>query len=157
MSSSLRQTEESLMTAPVLCYPSFDSPFVLETNAIDAILSQPQQDGHQHPVAYASRSLTAGERNYSITKLKTLMVVWSITHFHFYLYGQKVTVYTDHSAVQAIFNTPSPSGKHVSWWSKVYGAGIGKINITYAGKTNINADALSRTHKPQPPRRNCRK
>ena len=54
-------------------------------------------------------------------------------------------MYTDHSAVQAILNTPSPSGKHARWWSKVYGAGINKIDIAHcSGKTNTNADALSR-------------
>ena len=141
--------KQSLTTAPFLCYPSFDSPFILETDAsikgIGCILSQVQKDGHCHPVAYASRSLTVAERNYGITELETLAVVWSITHFHSYLYGQEVTVYTDHSAVQAILNTPSPSGKHARWWSKVYGAGINKIGIVHrSGKTNTNADALSR-------------
>ena len=137
-----------------MCYPTFDSSFVLETDAsikdIGAILSQVQKDGQRHPIAYASRSLTPAERNYGITKLETLAVVWSITHYHYYLYGQEVTVYTDHSVVQAILNTPSPSGKHARWWSKVYGAGIGKINIIHcSGKTNTNADALSRN--PQVP------
>ena len=146
--------KQSLTTAPVLCYPAFDLPFVLETDAsikgIGAILSQVQRDGQCHPVAYASRSLTAAERNYGITELETLAVVWSITHYHSYLYGHDVTVYTDHLAVQAILNTPSPSGKHARWWSKVYGAGIGKINIVHrSGKANINADALSRN--PQAP------
>ena len=146
--------KQSLTTAPVLCYPTFDLPFVLETDAsikgIGAILSQVQRDGQCHPVAYASRSLIAAERNYGITEHETLAVVWSITHYHSYLYGHDVTVYTDHLAVQAILNTPSPSGKHARWWSKVYGAGIGKINIVHrSGKANINADALSRN--PQAP------
>ena len=101
-------------------------------------------------MAYASRSLTAAKRNYGITELETPAVVWAITHFHSYLYGQEVTVYTDHSAVQAILNTSSPSGKHARWWSKVYGAGVRKIDIVHhSGKTNINADALSRN--PQAP------
>ena len=142
--------KQSLTTAPVLCYPAFDLPFVLSVKGIGAILSQVQRDGQCHPVAYASRSLTAAERNYDITELETLAVVWSITHYHSYLYGHDVTVYTDHLAVQAILNTPSPSGKHARWWSKVYGAGIGKINIVHrSGKANINADALSRN--PQAP------
>ena len=110
--------KQCMTTTPVLCYPSFDTPFVLETDAsirgIGAILSQVQSDGQYHPVAFASRSLTAAERNYGITELETLAVVWSITHFHSYLYGHQVTIYTDHSAVQAILNTPTPSGKHAS-------------------------------------------
>ena len=53
--------------------------------------------------------VTAAERNYVITELETLAVVWALTHFHSYLYGQKVTVFTDHSAVKSILNA---SGKH---------------------------------------------
>ena len=70
---------KKLVSAPVLPYPSFDKPFFLETDAtiagIGAVLSQPQEDGKQHPVAYASRALSMSERNYSITKLEMLAVV----------------------------------------------------------------------------------
>ena len=73
---------------------------MLETDAIiegiGTVLFQPQEDDLLHPVAYASRSLTAAERNYSITELETLAVVWAITHFIPYLYGHDVTVLTDH-------------------------------------------------------------
>lgn len=59
-------------------------------------------------------------------------------------------MYTDHSAVKAILETPSPSGKHARWWSKVDGSGVRSLHITYhAGKDNTNADALSRN--PQLP------
>ena len=131
----------------------FVIPFVLETDAsikgIGAILSQVQSDGQCHSVAYASRSLTAAQRNYGITELETLAVVWSITHFHSYLYGYRVTVFTDHTVVQ-ILNTPTPSGKHARWWSRVYGSGVSEVNIVYcSGKTNTNADALS--HNPCSP------
>ena len=60
----------------MLAYPSLDKPFVLETDAsilgLGAVMSQVQDDGQSHPVAYASRSLTAPERNYAITELETL-------------------------------------------------------------------------------------
>ena len=95
--------KQKLTEAPVLAYPSFNEPFILETDAssqgLGAILCQHVGQGTPHPVAYASRSLSKAELNYSITELKTLAVVWAITHFHAYLYGNEVTVYTDHSAV----------------------------------------------------------
>ena len=98
-----------------------------------------------HPIAYASRSLTQGETNYSITELETLAVVWALTHYRAYLYGNKVTVYTDHSAVKAVPNAPNPSGKHARWWTRVYGAGFKEVQIVYQpGRHNANADALSR-------------
>ena len=116
-----------LITAPVLVYPDFDRDFVLETDAsilgLGAILSQVQDDGKLHPLAYASRSLSKSEKNYPVTELETLAVVWGITHFRYYLYGHQVTVYTDHAAVKAVLGTPNLTGKHARWWSKVHGSG----------------------------------
>ena len=98
--------------------------------------------GHNY---YASRSLSPQGKRYAITELETLAVVWSVSHFHAYLYGHDVHVFTDHSAVKAILETPSPSGKHARWWSKLFGSGVRNVQITYrAGRENANADALSR-------------
>ncbi len=138
-----------LISSPILCYPNFDKDFQLEADAsikgLGAVLSQKQTDGKYHPVAYASRSLSSQERNYFITELETLAVVWSVSHFKAYLYGHDVVVYSDHSAVKAVLETPNPSGKHARWWLKVFGSGLRSIRIVYkAGKDNTNDDALSR-------------
>ena len=79
------------------------------------------------------------------SELETLAVVWAIQYFHAYLYGHQVTVITDHSAVKAILQTPSPNGKHARWWTKIFSSGVGKVDIVYRpGKDNDCADALSR-------------
>ena len=56
-----------LSEAPILAYPNFKKEFVLETDAslkgLGAVLSQEQEDKRLHPVAYASRVLSAAERN----------------------------------------------------------------------------------------------
>jgi len=154
--SAFESLKQRLISSPVLAYPAFTKPFTLETDAsiqgLGAVLSQKQEDGKSHPVAYASRALSAPERNYSITELETLAVVWAISHFHTYLYGNCVTVSTDHSAVKAVLQTPNPTGQHSRWWTKVYGSGVKEVNIIYrSGKTNLSADALSRSlrHHPQ--------
>ena len=79
-------------------------------------------------------------------ELETLAVVWAVTHFHHYLYGHRVTVYTDHSAVKAVLEMPNPSGKHARWWTRVYGSGVKEVQVVYcAGKENTAADTLSRS------------
>lgn len=89
-----------LVTAPVLAFPNFEKNFILETDAsikgLGAVLSQQQEDGQIHPVAFASRALSLQEKNYSVTDLETLAVVWAVSHFHAYLCGHDVEVRTDH-------------------------------------------------------------
>ena len=76
-------------------------------------------EGKLHPVAYASRALNSPEKNYSVTELETLAVVWAVTHFHSYLYGNRVNVITDHASVKAVLETPNPTGKHARWCTRV--------------------------------------
>ena len=140
--------KELLVTAPVLSYPRFghDREFILETDAsgigLGAVLSQKQDDGHVHPIAYASRSLNAHEKNYGISELETLGLVWAVRYFRPYLLGHHTIVYTDHSACLSLLNTPRPSGKLARW-----ALTIQEMNLTLkhrSGRQNVNADALSR-------------
>ena len=133
-----------MIESPILTYPDFERDFILETDAsamgLGAVLSQRAEDGRVHPVAYASCSLSPQEKH-----LDTLTVVWAVSHFRAYLYGHNVHVFTDHSAVKAILETLSPSGKHARWWSKLFGSGVRNVQIMYrAGRENSNTDALSR-------------
>ena len=48
------------------------------------------------------------KNNYAITELKELYIVWTVKHFHHYLYGR-------HCEVIALLNTPHPSGKLARW------------------------------------------
>ena len=146
---AFEELKKQLTTAPVLAYPNFTAKFCMETDAsvqgLGAVLSQYQEDGRLHPIAYASRALNAAEKRYGITELETLVVVWGVSHFHHYLYGNSVTIFTDHTAVKAVLESDNPTAKHARWWTRVFGRGIRKITIKYrAGKENVNADALSR-------------
>ena len=144
--------KEILVTAPILAYPRFGPgvEFVLETDAsgvgLGAVLSQLQEDGQLHPVAYASRSLDASEKNYGISELETLGLVWAARHFRPYILGHHTTVYTDHSACLSLLQSARPSGKLARW-----ALTIQELDLTIkhrSGQQNSNADALSRNPTP---------
>ena len=71
-----------LTSAPVLAYPDFGVPFILETdasgNGLGAVLAQRQDDGLVRPNAYASRSLQEHEKWYGVTELEELGAVWAL-------------------------------------------------------------------------------
>ena len=94
----------ALTTAPVLAYPDFSKPFIVETDASDkgigAVLFQ-KQDGKLRVIAYASRGLRGAERNmknYSSMKLELLALKWAVTvKFHENLLESEFLVYTDNN------------------------------------------------------------
>lgn len=64
-----------------------------DLHPIGVVLSQPQEDGHLYPIAYASRALSPQERSHAIAG-DNCGGVWAVPHFHSYLYGHSVTVLT---------------------------------------------------------------
>ena len=82
------------------------------------------------------------EKNYGISELEALGVVLAVKHFRHFIYGHKCEVYTDHVALKALLNTPHPSGKLARWGLAMQEL---DLDIRYRpGKSNANADALSR-------------
>jgi len=64
--------KQHLISAPILRYPDFKQPFYLHTDAsgtgLGAVLAPRDENNKEFAVAYASRSLTKPERNYSTTE-----------------------------------------------------------------------------------------
>ena len=144
------QLKELLQISPVLCFPDFSRPFILETDAsgtgLGAVLAQELPDGTTHPIAYASWSLQNHQQNYGIMELEGLGVVWAVKNLRAYLYGHKCTVFTDQEALKSLLNTPKPSGKLARW-----GMALKELDLTIvyrSGRHNSNSDALSRCPLP---------
>ena len=95
----------ALTSAPVLAYPDYGKPFLLETDAslkdLGAVLSQEDSNGNMHVISYASRTLKPYEKsmqNYSSAKLELLALKWSVCEkFRDYLIGSKFTVLNDNN------------------------------------------------------------
>ena len=99
-------------------------------------------------MAYASHTVQPHERNFGITELEALSVVWNVKHFRQYLYGHRCHVFIDQEALKALLNTPHPSGKLTRWGLLLHEL---DLLIHYVpGKTNPRAIALSRNPFPRP-------
>ncbi len=94
----------ALTSAPVLAFPNLSKDYTLYTDAsnygLGAVLEQEGDDGDNHVICYASRSLAPSERKYSPTHKEALAVVWSVKKFRPYIYGHKVTIITDNKALE---------------------------------------------------------
>jgi hypothetical protein len=143
---SFEKLKQLLTSTPILAYPNLDGEFCLDTDASDsaigAVLSQKREDSEERVIAYFSRTLTRSERNYCVTRKELLAVVKAIEHFHYYLYGQKFRVRTDHSALQWLMNFKEPQGQVARWIEKLQTYDF--IVEHRSGSAHRNADALSR-------------
>ena len=98
--------------------------------------------GSDLPISYASRTLNAGEMNYSTIEKELLAVLFGVEHFRPYLYGQQFTLITDHRSLVWLHNAKDPTSKLMRWRIRLNEY---DYNIVYKpGKANSNADALSR-------------
>ena len=148
--TAFKRLKESLISAPILTYPSSEGIFVLDTDAsahmVGAVLSQ-KQDGEERVIAYGSRTLNSAQKQYCTTKRELLAVVTFVQHFKNYLIGRRFLLRTDHAPLIWLKNFKEPEGMLARWISILENF---DFEIQYrAGPKHGNADALSR----RPPRK----
>ena len=135
------------MTAPVLAFANFEQPFRLETDAskdgLGAVLSQKQNDGKYHPVAYASQSLKGSEEKYHSSKLEFLALKWAVVdQFREYLQYQPFHVKTDNNPLTYVMSSPNWDTMGHRWVTALANF---NMSLKYQkGSDNKVADCLSR-------------
>ena len=150
---AFERLKQACMNSPVLAFADYTKDFLLETDTLKeglgAVLSQKQEDGWFHLVAYGSRALSMHEKNYHSTNLEFLALKWAVTeHFKEYLLYQPFLVRTDNNPLTYIMSTPNLDATGHCWVST-----LAKYNFRLEyqkGRDNAAADALSRvtTHLP---------
>lgn len=143
---AFEQLKAFLITAPILVLPDFTKPFIVCTDAsgvgLGAILKQKDDKGRERVIAYASRTLLPAERRYTTSERECLALIFATKVFRPYLYGSKVTVYTDHSALTSLRNVKNPNGRLARW--NLYLRDFDLMIAYKKGRANTDADALSR-------------
>jgi hypothetical protein len=136
--------KERLVTAPILVTPMDDGEYVLDTDAsqsgLGAVLDQ--QGGRLCIITYASRVLSATERNYSTTRQELLAVVYALKQFRQFLLGGHVKLRVDHSALTYLRRTPEVMGQAAPQLDLIEDY---DFDISHrAGTALENCDAVSR-------------
>jgi hypothetical protein len=145
--AAFQALKNALCEAPVLALPNWELPFILTTDwsrvAVGAVLSQVNSDtGEEHPVAFASRTLTSAERNYAATEGECLAAKWGTERFFYYLHGRRFTLRTDHAALQWLDSARFANAKLERWALHLQEF---DFEVEYIqGSTNVVADYLSR-------------
>ena len=131
---------------PVLRVVDPTKAYVLQTDAsergLGAVLSQRDQKGEEHPVAFTSRKLLPREMNYSTIEKECLAIVWALKFFHTYLYGQPFTIETDHQPLSWLHRMRNSNARLTRWALDIQPY---HFEIKHRrGQDNGNADGLSR-------------
>ena len=117
---AVRILKNRIQMAPMLVFLDFDKPFLLETDTskegLGVVLSQKQDDGHYHPIAFGSHFLTPTEKNYHSLKLEFLTLKWSMMeHFKEYLAYAPFVIRTDNNPLTYILTTPNLDARGHRW------------------------------------------
>ena len=144
--ATFQELKMKCFTVPVLVFADFKKPFLLETDAsiegLGAVLSQKQDDGWYHLIAYASRGLKGGESRYHSSRLEFLALKWAVTdQFKEYLQYQPFLIRTDNNPLTYIMTMPNLDAIGHRWVAAMAGY---NFEIKYVwGSDNKVTNALS--------------
>lgn len=146
---SFTKIKDALVSDPILTSPDFGLPFTIQCDAsatgVGGVLTQ-EQNGQERVIAYASRSLSRAERNYSVTERELLGLIFCLEKFRPYVEGTKFTVITDHYSLLWLNRISNPTGRLARWSVR-----LAQFNFELKhrkGKLNVVPDFLSRIEHP---------
>jgi len=100
---------EQLCNPPILALPRKEGKYIIDVDAsydqLGCALLQEQPTGAYLPVGYFSRGLDPAERNYTVTEIEGLGVVWAVTSLRPHIEGTRFLVRCDHKALKWILTT----------------------------------------------------
>ena len=110
--------KDKLTLAPIVIASDWELPFELMCDesdyAVGAVLGQ-QKNKVFDAIYYASKTLNEAELNYATTEKEFLSIVFAFEKFRPYLIGNKVIVFTDHSAIKYLMTKKDVKPSLIRW------------------------------------------
>lgn len=104
---SFNKIKFMLTTSPVLKVFNPKEEIVIQADSskdgMGACLLQNSQ-----PVSFVSRSLSENEKNFAQIEKELLAIVFAFEKYHYFVYGKKIIVQSDHKPLETIINKPLP-------------------------------------------------
>ncbi|XP_052813877.1 uncharacterized protein K02A2.6-like [Mya arenaria] len=148
---AFNESKDLVVNSGLLVHYDMKLPLTLACDSssygIGAVLSHIMEDGQERPIAFASRTLTDNEENYSQIHRESLSLVYGVKKFHKYLYGRKFTLITDHKSLTTILGPkkgiPTMAAARLQRWAVTLSAY--EYDIVYRKSADHgNCDFLSR-------------
>jgi hypothetical protein len=142
--------KQAFKSKPILQHWHRNKPGVVETDASDralgGVLSQADENGRLHPVAYHSRKFRDAEINYEVHDKELLAIVDCLMEWRHMLEGAefKITIYSDSKSLEYYSSARTLTRRQARWAQKLSSY---DFVIKYRRrKDNPLADALSRQY-----------
>ena len=148
--------KDRFIEAPILRWFDPERRIIVETDSSDfvsgGILSQPDDNGVLHPVAYFSKKHSLEECNYEIYDKELLAIIRAFEEWRPELEGAKypITVITDHRNLEYFMSTKLLNRRQARWSEFLSRF---DFKITYRpGKQGLKPDSLTRRSEDLPQR-----
>ena len=152
---AFESAKKELVSSQLLAHYDPDLPIKMAADAsaygVGAVISHVFPNGHEKPVAFASRTLSKSEQNYAQLEKEALALIFGVKQFHQYLYGRRFTLVTDHRPLTTILHPqkgiPSLAAAKLQRWAIILSAYQYDI-LFKPTQQHGNADCLSRLPLP---------
>jgi len=111
---------EQLCHPPILAIPRKNGKYIIDVDAsydhLGCFLMQQQPDGSYLPVGYVSKDLLLAWKNYIVTEIEGLGVVWAVGLLRPYIEDPKFLIRCDQKALKWILTTTACTSNRLNRW-----------------------------------------
>ena len=111
--TALMLLKETIIQAPILCYPEPARRYLAYTDASDdacGVLSQ-EHNGTKFPIAFLSHTFPETQRKYCTPEQEAYGVYYAITKWNYYLQAVNIIVHNNHNPLAQFLNGKNANNK----------------------------------------------